>query len=81
MEKKYTGYTKKIKRQKFHLQFIPFNKIEEILISANLLWLNRFKKIFSIVRQGTYQIVFFITEEKKVLFYFTWEHRSVNWYI
>lgn len=65
MEKSKQGALKKIKSQKCHLQLIPFNKIEEILIGANLLWLNRLKKILSIVRQGTYQVVFFITEKRK----------------
>lgn len=56
------------KSKKLNLQFIPFNKIEEILVRANLLWLNRFKKILPIVRQGTYQEVFFITEKRKLKF-------------
>lgn len=69
MEKSKQGILKKMKSQKLHLQLIPFNKIEEILIGANLLWLNRLKKILSIVRQGTYQVVFFITEKRKSLIF------------
>jgi hypothetical protein len=37
IKSKEQGTLKELKSQKFYLQFIPFNKIEEILVSANLL--------------------------------------------
>lgn len=50
-----------MKRRGNHLQFVPFDVVEEAFVCAHSLGLDRFKQVLAIVCEGTHQEVLLIT--------------------